>query len=42
VRGLLADQHPGSAGTTAIAWCLVITAGAYRRARHLYNSRPVR
>ena len=27
VRSLLADQHVGSAGWQAIAWCLAITAG---------------
>ena len=41
VRHLLLSQHVGSAGITAIAWCLAITAAAYVWARHLYNRRPV-
>ena len=41
VRHLLLSQHVGSAGVTAIAWCLAITAAAYVWARHLYNRRPV-
>jgi ABC-2 type transport system permease protein len=40
VRGLLANQQIGSAGTTAIAWCLAITAAAYLWARYLYDRRP--
>jgi ABC-2 type transport system permease protein len=40
VRSLLANQHVGSVGITAVAWCLAITAAAYLWARHLYNSRP--
>ena len=30
VRRLLANQHVGGVGLVAIAWCLVITAAAYR------------
>jgi ABC-2 type transport system permease protein len=41
VRHLLFNQHVGSAGITAIMWCLAITVGAYVWARHLYNHRPV-
>jgi len=41
VRHLLLGQHVGSAGITAIVWCLAITVGAYVWARHLYNHRPV-
>ncbi len=41
VRSLLANQHVGSAGVKAIAWCLAITAASYLWARHLYNRRPV-
>ena len=41
VRHLLLSQHVGSAGVTAIAWCLAITAAAYVWARHLYNRRRV-
>ena len=41
VRHLLLSQHVGSAGITAIVWCLAITVGAYVWARHLYNHRPV-
>jgi ABC-2 type transport system permease protein len=40
VRSLLADQHVGTTGITAIVWCLAITAAAYLWARHLYNRRP--
>jgi ABC-2 type transport system permease protein len=40
VRSLLAGQHVGSTGITAIVWCLAITAAAYLWARHLYNRRP--
>jgi ABC-2 type transport system permease protein len=40
VRGLLANQHIGSTATTAIAWCLAITAAAYLWARYLYDRRP--
>jgi ABC-2 type transport system permease protein len=42
VRHLLADQHVGGTGITAIAWCLVITAAAYLWARYLYNRREAR
>jgi ABC-2 type transport system permease protein len=42
VRSLLAGQHVGSAGFTAIAWCLAITAAGYLWARHLYDRRPAR
>ncbi len=42
VRRLLANQHVGGVGLTAIAWCLVITAAAYLWARHLYNRRDAR
>ena len=42
VRRLLANQHVGGAGITAIVWCLVITAAAYLWARHLYNRREVK
>ncbi len=41
VRSLLADQHVGSTGVTAIVWSLAITAASYLWARHLYNRRPV-
>jgi ABC-2 type transport system permease protein len=41
VRGLLANQHVGSAGVKAIVWCLAITAAGYLWARYLYNRRPV-
>jgi ABC-2 type transport system permease protein len=40
VRSLLAGEHVGSTGITAIVWCLAITAAAYVWARHLYNRRP--
>jgi ABC-2 type transport system permease protein len=40
VRDLLHDHHVGSAATTAILWCLAITAAAYLWARYLYNRRP--
>jgi ABC-2 type transport system permease protein len=40
VRDLLAGQHVGSTGITAIAWCLAIAAASYLWARHLYNRRP--
>ena len=42
VRRLLANQHVGGVGLTAIVWCLVITAAAYLWARHLYNRRDAR
>jgi ABC-2 type transport system permease protein len=42
VRRLLANQHVGGAGITAIVWCLVITAAAYLWARYLYDRRQVR
>jgi ABC-2 type transport system permease protein len=42
VRSLLANQHVGSDGVKAIAWCLVITAASYLWARYLYNRRPAR
>ena len=37
VRRLLANQHVGSAGITALVWCLAITTAAYLWARYLYN-----
>ena len=40
VRTLLGNQHVGSAATTALVWCLVITAASYLWARCLYNRRP--
>jgi ABC-2 type transport system permease protein len=42
VRGLLANQHIGSTGTTAITWCVAITAAAYLWARYLYDRRPAK
>lgn len=42
LRRLLANQHVGSVGITAVAWCLVITAAAYLWARYLYNRREAR
>lgn len=42
VRRLLANQHVGRAGITAIVWCLVITVAAYLWARYLYDRRQVR
>jgi ABC-2 type transport system permease protein len=42
VRSLLANQHVGGTGITAIVWCLAITAGAYLWARYLYNRREAR
>ncbi len=42
LRHLLANQHVGGAGITAIAWCLAITAAAYLWARYLYNRREAR
>jgi ABC-2 type transport system permease protein len=42
VRSLLADQHVGSDGVTAVAWCLVIAIAAYLWAQHLYNRREAR
>ncbi len=42
VRGLLTNQHVGSTGATAIAWCLAITAAAYLWARYLYDRRPAK
>jgi ABC-2 type transport system permease protein len=41
VRGLLAGEHVGSTGITAIVWGVAITIAAYLWARHLYNRRPV-
>ena len=43
VRSLFANQHVGSAGVTAIVWCLAITAASYLWARYLYTpaTRPV-
>jgi ABC-2 type transport system permease protein len=41
VRGLLANQHVGSAGVKAIVWCFAITTASYLWARYLYNRRPV-
>ena len=40
VRGLLGNEHVGSTATTAVVWCLVITAASYVWARYLYNRRP--
>jgi ABC-2 type transport system permease protein len=40
VRRLLAGQHVGGVGITAVLWCLAITAGAFLWARHLYDRRP--
>src|SRR4051794_21857269 len=40
VRSLLAGEHVGSPGITAIVWCLAIPAAAYLWPRHLYNRRP--
>jgi ABC-2 type transport system permease protein len=40
-RSLLTNQHVGTNGVTAIAWCLAITTASYLWARHLYNHRPV-
>jgi ABC-2 type transport system permease protein len=40
LRSLLADQHVGTAGIWAVAWCLVITAGSFMWAAYLYNRRP--
>jgi ABC-2 type transport system permease protein len=40
VRRLLANQHIGSTGTTAIVWCLAITTAAFLWAKYLYNRRP--
>jgi ABC-2 type transport system permease protein len=40
VRRLLSNQPVGSAGATAIVWCLAITAGSYLWAKHLYNRQP--
>jgi ABC-2 type transport system permease protein len=42
LRRLLANQHVGSVGMTAVAWCLAITAAAYLWARYLYNRREAR
>jgi ABC-2 type transport system permease protein len=42
IRSLLHHQHVGSAGLTAIIWCIGITAAAYLWAKHLYNRRPAR
>ena len=42
VRRLLANQHVGGAGTTAIVWCLAVTAAAYLWSKHLYNRREAR
>jgi ABC-2 type transport system permease protein len=42
VRNLLANQHVGSTGLTAIVWCLAITAAAYVWAKYLYDRRPAR
>ena len=42
VRRLLANQHAGGAGITAIVWCLVIAVAAYLWARYLYDRRQVR
>ncbi len=40
LRDLLSGRHVGGTGTTAIVWCLVITAAAYLWAKYLYNRRP--
>jgi ABC-2 type transport system permease protein len=37
VRRLLANQHVGGAGITAVVWCLAITAVANLWARYLYD-----
>jgi ABC-2 type transport system permease protein len=42
LRNLLADQHIGSTGIAAIAWCLAITAAGFAWAGYLYNRRPAR
>jgi ABC-2 type transport system permease protein len=42
LRRLLANQHVGGVGITAVAWCLVITAAAYLWARYLYNRREAK
>jgi ABC-2 type transport system permease protein len=42
LRSLLDHQHVGSAGVWAVAWCLVITAGSFLWAVHLYNRRAAR
>jgi ABC-2 type transport system permease protein len=42
LRSLLADEHVGSAGISAVAWCVAITAAGFVWARHLYNHRPAR
>ena len=42
LRRLLANQHVGGVGITAVVWCLVITAAAYLWARYLYNRREAR
>jgi len=40
LRSLLAHQHVGSTGITAVAWCLAIIAASFVWARYLYNRRP--
>jgi ABC-2 type transport system permease protein len=40
LRSLLAGEHVGSTGITAIVWIVAITAAAYVWAKHLYNRRP--
>jgi ABC-2 type transport system permease protein len=40
VRRLLSNQPVGSAGATAIVWCVAITAGSYLWAKHLYDRQP--
>jgi ABC-2 type transport system permease protein len=40
VRGLLANQHVGSASIKAIVWCAAITLVSYLWARYLYDRRP--
>jgi ABC-2 type transport system permease protein len=42
LRRLLANQHVGAVGMTAVVWCLVITAAAYLWARYLYNRREAK
>jgi ABC-2 type transport system permease protein len=40
LRSLLANEHVGTAGVWAVAWCLVIAAASFFWAAHLYNRRP--
>jgi ABC-2 type transport system permease protein len=39
LRGLLTGTHVGSNAVIAVAWCVVIAAGAYLWARRLYGQR---